>query len=162
MCKLTFHFSRKETVYVLGITIWIRMKTMLFHCTVCSARKYRLINLFFQIKFHQSQFVGLVHGIFVCLYDFCMVFFFFCNTPRSAQQSFKLFEISLFVISLQAFIALKVFLVCLFVSLLPISKPSIIREFKLQQYILPSLEGDAALLTIPPQRLTWLCPEYLF
>lgn len=118
------------------------MKTMLFHCTVCSARKYRLINLFFQIKFHQSQFVGLVHGIFVCLYDFCMVFFFFCNTPRSAQQSFKLFEISLFVISLQAFITLKVFLVCCLYR-----SPSVIREFRLQQYILPSLEGDAALLT---------------
>lgn len=44
------------------------------HCTECTARKSWLINLFFKIKSHQSQFVGLVHGILMS--HFCVLIWF--------------------------------------------------------------------------------------
>lgn len=45
------------------------------HCTECTARKSWLINLFFKIKSHQSQFVGLVHGILMS--HFCVLVWFY-------------------------------------------------------------------------------------
>lgn len=54
------------------------------HSTVCTGRK--LVNLFFQIKCHQSLFVGLVHGIllfhFMCA---CLVSFRFASVSWSVD-----------------------------------------------------------------------------